>query len=138
MNRPLELDDLNPCLEGIIPAGMVTVDADGTPNVIKVSKVTRVDARHVALSRQFFRKTLANLRRAGRVCFMLTHPSTYEGYRIHARGVGELRDGPVFESMRAQIDVVASLTGMTDVFKLECADVFEVNAIDAVAGCLVT
>ena len=51
------LDDIRPCLEGAIPAAMSTCGADGTPNVAYISQVFYVDARHVALSFQFFNKS---------------------------------------------------------------------------------
>ncbi|WP_442863147.1 pyridoxamine 5'-phosphate oxidase family protein [Calidifontimicrobium sp. SYSU G02091] len=53
-NDALDLDAIRACLEGAIPGVMATCAADGTPNVTYVSQVEYVDARHLALSFQFF------------------------------------------------------------------------------------
>ena len=42
------------------------------------------------------------------------------------------RRGPLFEQMRRDIDAIAALTGMQDVFKLRSADVYRVVAIEQV------
>jgi hypothetical protein len=55
------LDAIRPCFEGAIPAVMATCAADGTPNVAYISQVYYVDARHVALSFQFFNTTRKNI-----------------------------------------------------------------------------
>ena len=56
-----DMDELRPCMEGMVPSIMATVAPDGTPNVAYISQVYHVDARHVALSFQFFNKTRQNL-----------------------------------------------------------------------------
>ena len=66
MTRPscLSLDspEVRACLECLIPAAVGSAADDGTPNVTWLSIVYRLDATHVGLSRQFFRKTGANIR----------------------------------------------------------------------------
>ena len=57
----LDLDAIRACLEGAIPGVMATCDGDGTPNVTYISQVEYVDARHLALSFQFFNKTRRNV-----------------------------------------------------------------------------
>jgi len=47
-------DEIRECLEGVIPVALATCAADGTPNVTYVSQAHFVDARHIALSYQFF------------------------------------------------------------------------------------
>ena len=53
-SRPVSLDTIRHCLEGVIPAVLATAAADGTPNCTHVSQMMYVDARHVAMSFQFF------------------------------------------------------------------------------------
>ena len=55
-------DEIRPVLDNGIPAVMVTCSADGTPNVTVISQVHYVDETRVALSFQFFSKTIKNVR----------------------------------------------------------------------------
>ncbi len=55
------LDRIERCFEGLIPTALATSSLSGAPNVMGVSHVHLIDERHVAISRQFFRKTHANL-----------------------------------------------------------------------------
>jgi adenylate cyclase len=55
------LESIRACFEGVIPSPLATCAPDGTPNVTYMSIVHYVDADRVALSRQFFNKTRANL-----------------------------------------------------------------------------
>ena len=130
------LSTLERCFQGIIPSLVATADAEGVPNVTYVSQVHFVDDRHVALSRQFFNKTTRNLQVNPRACIELYDPVTFEAYRLRARFVREESSGPLFESMSLRIQVIASHTGMSGVFRLLAADVFEVEAVERVDGFL--
>ena len=69
LEQELELEALDRCFEGAIPAVLSTASADGTPNVTFISKAHRVDAERVALSNQFMSKTARNLAvNHGRAC----------------------------------------------------------------------
>lgn len=130
---PLEhadMDELRPCLEGMVPSIMATVALDGTPNVAYISQVYHVDARHVALSFQFFNKTRQNLLAHPRSTVLLLHPHTGRFYRLHLRFERTETAGPVFESMKAQLAGIASHGGMADVFHLRGADIHQVLAIE--------
>ena len=61
MTFELRLESLDRCFHGIIPGVIATTDRDGVPNVSYISQVHYIDARHVALSCQFFNKTRQNL-----------------------------------------------------------------------------
>ena len=54
--------EIRPVLENGTPAAMVTCSADGKPNTTVISQVYYVDETHVALSFQFFSKTIRNVR----------------------------------------------------------------------------
>ena len=128
------LHSIRPCLEGAIPAIMATCDPDGTPNVAYISQVVYVDAAHVALSFQFFNKTRENIL-ANPVATVLTmDPDTAARYRLTVRYLRTETAGPLFERMRAKLAGIASHTGMEGVFKLLGADVYRVQAIEAVPG----
>jgi adenylate cyclase len=125
----LSLRDVRSCLEGVVPAVVATAAADGTPNITYLSKVHYVDHEHVALSNQFFSKTTRNLAENPNASMLVVSPS-YEQYRLTVQYERTERRGPIFEGLRQDVDAVASLTGMQDVFKLRAADVYRVVAIE--------
>ena len=132
--RAVTLDDIRPCLEGIIPSMIATCAPDGTPNVAYLSQVYYADPRHVALSFQFFNKTRKNILANPHATLLLLHPQTSAYYRLQIRYLHTQTEGPLFESMRAQLAGIASHSGMADVFELKGSDIYEVLAIEAVPG----
>ena len=48
------LESLATCFQGLLPAMLFTCSQDGVPKAAYLSHVDYVDARHVALSYQFF------------------------------------------------------------------------------------
>ncbi len=126
------LDDIRECLEGMIPGVMATSSADGVPNVAYLSQVDYVDAGHVALSFQFFNKTRHNVLAQPEVEILVVHPLTAGMYRIRARYQHTQTEGPLFERMKAKLAGIASHTGMSGVFRLLGADVYEVLTIERV------
>lgn len=131
---PPKLSEIRPCLEGVIPAVIATVAADGTPNVAYISQVCFVDEGHVALSFQFFNKTRANILANPYANLLVLHPQTVQFFRLHLRYLRTETQGPLFESMKAQLAGIASHTGMSNVFKLLGSDVYAVQEIEAVEG----
>ena len=128
--EPIDLRELHLCFEGAIPAVVATAAADGTPNVTYLSRVRMVDSERVALSNQFFSKTVRNLIENPRANLLLIDPRTYDEYRLVLGFERTERRGQVFERLRADVDEVAALTGMQDVFKLRAADVYRVLRIE--------
>ena len=118
----------------MIPAAMSTCSRDGTPNITFVSQVTYVDATHVAISFQFFNKTHRNVREHPLACAMIVDPRTLQAYRLALRFDHSESTGPLFESMSLQLQAIASYEGMSDVFRLRAADVYEVLMIERVDG----
>jgi adenylate cyclase len=125
----LTLSSVRSCLEGVVPAVVATAAADGTPNITYLSKVHFVDDEHVALSNQFFSKTTRNLAENPNASMLIISPS-YEQYRLTAQYERTERRGPVFEGLRQDLEAIAQLTRMQDVFKLRAADVYRVVAIE--------
>jgi adenylate cyclase len=130
----LDLDAIRACLEGAIPGVMATCAADGTPNVTYVSQVEYVDARHLALSFQFFNKTRRNVLANPVVELLVVHPLHGAMYRIAARYLRTETDGALFERMKAKLAGIASHTGMSGVFRLRGADLYEADRVELVAA----
>ena len=138
MSAPVKLSDLPQCFQGVTPSLIATVDGRGVPNITYVSQVYYLDERHVALSCQFFNKTRRNLDENPRACVEMLDPLTLQAYRIRLKFLRSEKQGPLFDSMSARIEAIASATGMKGIFRLIAADVFEVQSLEKVEGFLVT
>lgn len=121
-------DDVKPAMQGISPAVIVTCALDGTPNTTVVSRVYYVDETHVALSHQFFSKTHKNVRENPNVIVFLSCPETYRTWVLRLRYDHSETEGPTFDDMDMQIEAIASLTGMSGIFNLKAADIYEVQS----------
>lgn len=128
------LDQIRTCLEGTIPAVLATCGADGTPNVAYVSQMHYVDTRHVALSFQFFNKTRENILANPQATALVIDPVTADTYRLTLLYLRTETSGGLFRHMKAKLAGIASHTGMSDVFKLQGADIYLVQAIERVPG----
>ena len=137
MTAPVKLSDLSSCFQGVTPSLIATVDGRGVPNITYVSQVYYLDERHVALSCQFFNKTRRNLDENPRACVEMVDPLTLQAYRIRLKFLRSENQGPLFDTMSARIEAIASATGMKGIFRLIAADVFEVQSLERVEGFLV-
>jgi adenylate cyclase len=126
-DRPLlTIADLHRCFGGAIPAVLATSSAEGMPNITYLSRVHAVDDERIALSNQFFSKTARNLAENPRAQVLLVDPENHDEYRLELLYERTERRGQVFEKLRADVDAIAALTGMQDVFKLRAADIYRV------------
>ena len=128
------LTDIAACFEGIVPATIATASADGTPNVTHLSKVHLVDDDHVALSNQFFSKTMRNLAENPRASVVVIDPLVFDAYKLTLAYERTERRGPIFDRLHRDIEAVAALTGMSGVFQLKSADIYRVLAVERVSG----
>ncbi|PYQ26702.1 MAG: GAF sensor protein [Acidobacteria bacterium] len=132
----MTLSELSRCFHGVIPSIIASADRNGVPNVTYLSQVHVIDEQHVALSRQFFNKTSRNIAENPHVCIEVCDPVTFEAYRLRLRFLRTETSGALFDSMALRIQAIASHTGMSGVFRLIGADVFEVQRIERVEGYL--
>jgi adenylate cyclase len=134
----IPLDSIWRCFQGVIPSIIGTSDAHGTPNVTYATQIHLIDDKHVALSRQFFNKTSRNLDENPRACAEVHDPVSFQSYRLHLRFLRSEKSGPLFDAMSTRIQAIASHTGMSGIFRLIGADVFEVLRVEKVEGFLTT
>jgi predicted pyridoxine 5'-phosphate oxidase superfamily flavin-nucleotide-binding protein len=125
-----DLYDLFLCFEGAVPAVVATASADGQPNITYLSRVRLVDGERIALSNQFFSKTVRNLSENPRASLLVIDPCKYDQYRIDLVYERTERRGPTFERLRDDVETVAVLHGMQDVFRLRAADIYRAVSIE--------
>lgn len=116
-------------LDNGVPLILATCSADGVPNTTIVSQAHYVDDEHVALSFQFFSKTIANVRENPRACLCLNDMERRAYWLLELTYERSETSGPIFDEMDMQIEAIASLTGMSGIFKLKAADIYRVLSV---------
>jgi hypothetical protein len=124
--------EIRAALNNGVPALMVTCSADGTPNVTIISQVYWIDETHVALSFQFFSKTIKNVRENPRAWAGVTDFIGQVDWVMNLEFERSETEGPIFDAMDMQIEAIASATGMSGIFKLRAADVYRVLSVERV------
>ncbi len=122
--------DAKPSMQGAFQSILATCNSDGTPNITSVSQVWYVDESHVAVSFQFFNKTVANLRDNPHAAIRLFDPTGKDHWGLDVKFVRAETEGTVFDQMEMQLEAIASMSGMQDVFKLRGAHIYEVLRIE--------
>jgi predicted pyridoxine 5'-phosphate oxidase superfamily flavin-nucleotide-binding protein len=123
-------DQMRAALDNGLPALMVTCSADGTPNATIISKVYFVDDTHVALSFQFFNKTIRNVRENPRAWTAVIDVASHADWAVDLEFERSETSGPIFDAMDMQIEAIASATGMSGIFKLRAADIYRVVGVE--------
>ena len=121
-------EEMKPAMQGMVPSTIVTCALDGTPNATVISQVYYVDELHVALSFQFFNKTIKNVRENPHAAVTIIHPLTCENWTLEIEYIRSEKKGPVFDNMEMQLEAIASMSGMTGIFKLIAADFYRVKS----------
>ena len=126
-------DEIRPVMDNGVPATIVTCSADGWPNATIISQVYYVDATRVALSFQFFNKTIRNIRENPRASVCLNDLMGYANWALQLEFDHSENEGPVFDEMDMRIEAIASATGMSGIFKLRAADIYRVKSVKKVS-----
>lgn len=116
-------------LDNGVPAEVISCSRDGVPNTTVLSQVYYVDRRHVALSFQFFNKTVRNIRENPHACVLLNDIAGCANWILDLHYDHSETEGPIFEEMDMAIEAIASATGMSGIFKLKAADIYEVLSV---------
>jgi uncharacterized protein len=125
-------DAIRPVMQNGTPAILVTCSAAGVPNTTIISQAYYVDATHIALSFQFFNKTIRNVRENPRASLCLNNLAGMENWILDIEYDHSETEGPIFDEMDMQIEAIASMTGMSGIFKLRAADVYRVRSCERV------
>jgi hypothetical protein len=125
-------EEIRSVLDNGIPALMVTCSADGTPNATIISQAYWVDDTHVALSFQFFSKTIRNVRENPRAWAGLSDLAGKKDWTLDLEFERSETAGPIFDAMDMQIEAIASATGMSGIFKLRAADIYRILSVGTV------
>lgn len=102
------LETLTSCFQGIIPAMFYTCAKDGTPNAAYLSHIDYVDAKHVALSFQFFNKSRRNVSENPQTLVQVIDPDTQQGWHLRLRYVRSETTGAIFDRVALRIEAIAS------------------------------
>jgi uncharacterized protein len=122
-------DEIRPVMQNGVPAFVVTCSADGIPNTTIISQVYYVDPAHVALSFQFFNKTIHNVRENPHACVALNDLKGTTKWILDVQYDHSETEGTIFDEMDMQIEAIASATGMSGIFKLRAADIYRVKSL---------
>lgn len=122
--------EIRPVLDNGVPPVMVTCSADGIPNTTVISQVYYVDETHVALSFQFFSKTIRNVRENPRAYVCVLDLAGHANWVLQLEFQRSETEGPIFDTMDMQIEAIASMTGMSGIFKLRAADIYRVLSVE--------
>ena len=118
-----------PCLQGMFPSWMTACSSKGEPNTTVISQVWYVDEEHVALSFQIFNKTKKNITENPHAFATIVNPGTMEMFDLELEYDHSETDGELFDDMDMKLEAIASMTGMTGIFKLQAADIYKVNSL---------
>ena len=121
-----------PALQGVIPTIVATSSLEHIPNVTYISQVYYVDEKHVALSYQFFNKTIRNVRENPILVAIVTCPVHYTLTKLVLRYQESQTSGEIFDTMSMQLDALAIVQHKEAIFKLKAADIYEVLSIEEV------
>jgi hypothetical protein len=122
-------EEIKPAMQGAVPSTLVTCSREGVPNTTIISQVYWVADDRVALSFQFFSKTIKNVRENPRATVMLVNPIDFTPWILGIRYLHSETEGPTFENMDMQLEAIASMSGLTGVFKLKAADIYAVESV---------
>ena len=125
-------DEVRPVMENGVPVVIATCAADGVPNVSIVSEVYYVNPRTIALSFQFFSKTIKNVRENPQATIILNDIKGGRRWMLQVKYDHSETEGPIFEAMDMQIEAIASVTGMSGIFKLRSADLYKVSNVEII------
>lgn len=125
-------EEMKIAMKGIVPSTMSTCNLEGVPNISYISQLYYVDENHVAISNQFFNKTIRNIRENPLACANIVSPEDFSMWVLDLKYSHSETESDLFEQMEMQLEAIASMQGMEDVFKLKAAEVFTLLSVNKI------
>ena len=122
-------DEHLPALQGMFPSWITTVSDDGEPNTTVISQIWQVSEIEVALSFQFFNKTKNNISKNPYAFATITNPQSFDMYTLELEYNRTESEGDLFDEMDMKLEAIASMSGMSGIFELKGADIYNVLSI---------
>ena len=122
-------EEIKPAMQGLVPSTLVSCSLEGEPNATEISQVWYVDDNHVALSHQFFNKTHRNIRANPFAFVIIRDPEEFEEWHIELQYDHSETEGALFDDMDMKLEAIASMSGMSGIFKLQGADIYKVLSV---------
>ena len=126
-------EEMKIAMKGIVPSTMSTCNLEGVPNISYISQLYYVDQNHVAISNQFFNKTIRNIRENPLACVNIVSPEDFSMWVLDLKYSHSETESDLFEQMEMQLEAIASMQGMEDVFKLKAAEVFTLLSVNKIS-----
>lgn len=125
-------EEMKIAMKGIVPSTMSTCNLEGVPNISYISQLYYVDENHVAISNQFFNKTIRNIQENPLACVNIVSPEDFSMWVLDLKYSHSETESDLFEQMEMQLEAIASMQGMEDVFKLKAAEVFTLLSVNKI------
>ena len=122
-----------PALEGMFPSWITTSSNDGEPNTTVISQIWFVSETEVALSFQFFNKTKKNISQNPYAFATIVNPASFDMYNLELKYSRTESEGDLFDEMDMKLEAIASMSGMSGIFELKGADIYNVLSINKIS-----
>lgn len=121
-----------PALEGMFPSWITTISNGGEPNTTVISQIWFVSETEVALSFQFFNKTKKNISQNPYAFATIVNPASFDMYNLELKYSRTESEGDLFDEMDMKLEAIASMSGMSGIFELKGADIYNVLSINKI------
>ena len=121
-----------PALEGMFPSWITTSSNGGEPNTTVISQIWFVSKTEVALSFQFFNKTKKNISQNPYAFATIVNPASFDMYNLELEYSRTESEGDLFDEMDMKLEAIASMSGMSGIFELKGADIYNVLSINKI------
>ena len=116
----------------MFPSWITTSSNDAEPNTTVISQIWFVSETEVALSFQFFNKTKKNISQNPYAFATIVNPASFDMYNLELKYSRTESDGDLFDEMDMKLEAIASMSGMSGIFELKGADIYNVLSINKI------